>query len=232
MIEYIDIHTHRAAMQENVLSVVNLLQPAVALPAGYFSTGWHPWHIENVSLNEIESSMRAIGTHENLIAIGECGIDRIIKTPVEKQADVFKLHLQLAKQYDKPLIIHCVKAYSDLIQILKKENFKGKIVLHGFSGNSQIADKFMKFNTWFSFGKLLFNSTAKRPEVLITIPGERLFLETDDANYSIAEIYLRASEIMNIPVSKLCERIKMNFNELVGYGLVEQDPVVTWRRED
>jgi TatD DNase family protein len=213
-------------MHENVLSVVNVLQPAVALPAGYFSTGWHPWHIENVSVNEIESSMQAIGKHENLIAIGECGLDRITKTPFEKQIEVFKIHLQLARQYNKPLIIHCVKAYSDLLHLLKQEHFDGKIVLHGFNGNSQIADKFMKFNTWFSFGKLLLQSSSTLPVVLNTIPKERLFFETDEADYSIAEIYLRVSEITGIPVKGLVERIKMNFNDLLGYGLVEQDPVV------
>lgn len=222
MIDYIDIHTHRTEQQQNILSVFNLLQPVKEIPEGfYFSSGWHPCDIEKVSIKEIKCSLEKIIHNDRLIAIGECGLDRLSSTNWEKQLEVFNLHLQFARQYDKPLIIHCVKAYSDLLHILKKENFKGNFVLHGFNGNNQIVEKFMNYNAWFSFGKLLFNSNSKLKVIIKDIPPERLLFETDEADYSISDIYIRASELLNIPIDQLVERIKKNVNELVGYGLVE-----------
>jgi TatD DNase family protein len=222
MISFIDIHTHKHERQTNVLSIINLSQPVSDIPENiFFSSGWHPWYIENIPLLTIESSLRKIIPQRNLIAIGECGLDKSSTTQWQKQTDVFSIHLHLAKEYNKPLIIHCVKAWSDLLYLFKKENFKGKIILHGFNGNDQIVDKFLKFNTYFSFGKLLLNPESKLPCVLKNIPAERLFLETDEADYSISDIYLRTSAILDIPVDNLCEMIKNNFFELTGYGLVE-----------
>lgn len=221
MIKYIDIHTHGNEQFENVLSVINLSLPSEEIHDGsFFSAGWHPWNVDRANLMEIKSSILKVIGHEKLIALGECGLDRVSASQWNKQLEVFHLHLQLAKEYNKPMIVHNVKAGSDLLNIFKKENFKGKIILHGFSGNDQMARQFMNYNTWFSFGKLLFNPGSKLSGVIKYIPHERLFLESDEADYSISSIYLRAAEMLEIPVGQLCERIKNNFNDLTGYGLV------------
>jgi TatD DNase family protein len=222
MINYIDIHTHKTIEQKNILSIINLLQPVDKIPEGYyFSSGWHPWDIEKPSITEIKLSLQQIIQHERIIALGECGLDRLSRTAWNKQLEVFIIQLQFAEQYEKPLIIHCVKAYSDLLHILKIRNFKGKIVLHGFNGNVQMAEKFMKYNSWFSFGKLLFSQNKKQPGIINDIPAERLFFETDEADFSISDIYIRASEILGFPLDQLIERVKRNFNEFLGYGLVK-----------
>jgi TatD DNase family protein len=223
MINFIDIHTHRLNRDENTFSVMNIRLPDNEIPEKiYVSAGWHPWDIEPFPLFQIKTSLENAASRENVLALGECGLDRSVNIPFEKQVEVFKIHLSLAKKLEKPLIVHCVKAYSDLLEILKKEKFNGKIVLHNFNGNRPQIDSFLKTDTFFSLGKQIENQNSKAYKSIAYFPPEKIFLETDDAEISIQETYLFASKLLNIPVEKLKSQIKQNFTMLFGEGLISQ----------
>ncbi|MCF8359649.1 MAG: TatD family hydrolase [Prolixibacteraceae bacterium] len=221
MIDYLDIHTHQADPENNrVFSLRNYRLPVKEIPpVVYFSAGWHPWDINNVPLAEIEKSLSSILASKNMLAIGECGLDRTIQVPIAFQTDVFMLHLKMALRHNKPVIVHCVKSCSDLVGILKSFKQRPKCVIHGFNGNRFEANNLIKFGCYLSFGKSIFSEKSKTTDVLPAIPLEKLFFETDDDDISIADIYLRATEILRIPLVDLIQQVKQNFNELMGYEL-------------
>ncbi|MBN1927833.1 MAG: TatD family hydrolase [Prolixibacteraceae bacterium] len=221
MTEYIDVHTHKFSTKETgVFSLLNYQLPINEAPDdNRFSAGWHPWDIGNIPIEEIENSLDQVLSSKNLLAIGECGLDRAIPTSIDWQIEVFMLHLQKAVLHSKPLIVHCVRAYSDLLHIFKKTKSLPKMIIHGFNGNSFEAGKLIRHNCYLSFGKSILSGKSKMVEVLPTIPIENLFFETDDDDISIIDVYFRASEILNIKLADLILQVKKNFNELTGYGL-------------
>ena len=217
MTDIINIHTHQLEKDENTFSIYNISLPCKEFPEKiYFSAGWHPWHIEAYNLSQIDNLLEEVASMKNLLAIGECGLDRVMKINLGKQAEVFRLHIIAAKKYDKPLIVHCVKAYSDLLQMLKKEKFNGKFVLHNFNGNHDQLDNLLRFDAYFSLGEQLRNPISKLNNSLKYIPIERIFLETDDSAFSISETYLFASNLLHITIEDLKSQLKQNFSSFIG----------------
>jgi TatD DNase family protein len=222
MIDFIDIHTHRTEIEDHTFSIFNITLPNIEIPENrYISMGWHPWFIEPYDLFQIRNWLEEVAPYQNVLAIGECGLDRSINIPIEKQSEVFRVHLSVAKMVEKPLIIHCVRAYSDLLEIFKKEKYTGKFIFHNFSGNQKQIDSFLKFDTYFSLSKQQMIRKLNLNKSLVQIPPERIFLETDDSVFSIQETYSLASELLNIPLIDLKSAIKCNFILIFGSGFVE-----------
>jgi len=162
MVDFIDIHTHEIESEENILSISNISLPCKEIPKKkYLSIGLHPWNTENFDHDRIKNELEQFAVWQNVLSIGECGLDRSIKTPINQQVAAFYIHLNVAKKVEKPLIIHCVRAYSDLLEILKKEKFCGKLILHHFNGNKQQLDRFLQYNVFFSFSKQQLNRNSK-----------------------------------------------------------------------
>lgn len=226
MIPFIDIHTHKTNLDlNNTIVVKNILLPDEEIPQqGFVSAGWHPWHINNYSLFEIGNKLTKVANNGNVIALGECGIDRAIETPIQLQTEVFLLHIQIAMQVRKPLIVHNVKSYSDLLQILKSTPFNLPIILHGYHGTPQQTEQLTKYNCYFSVGAVDDYPVLRQNKIISTInsiPLNRLLLETDESELSIEKIYIRTAEISNISVEKLKKQIFSNFITIFGNGLVK-----------
>ncbi len=105
--------------------------------------GLHPWFVNTVS-NKEELQQKL---EENIVRykpnfIGECGLD-YYKPDIKLQLEYLKVHLATANKYDLPIILHCVKAYADMIQLLKE--FKPRRgIIHAFNGSSEIACELIK----------------------------------------------------------------------------------------
>ncbi len=207
---YLNLHTHKFTENSSVIEIVNQypLEANTNLPN--YSIGIHPWHINK---SEYENELQIINNlinNKECLAVGECGLDKNFDVDFSFQTKVFIEQLKIAETYNKPVILHIVKAYEELLQILKQEKITVPIVLHGFSKNIELANALIKNNIYLSFGKYLFLSeaTAKAFEKL---PIDNLFLETDNSNYAINEVYIKASEIKNISVQDLQVNIYNNF---------------------
>jgi TatD DNase family protein len=134
-----------------------------------------------------------------VVAIGECGLDyfhivdqksntknqnhkaKIIDIK-NKQKEVFKKHIELALELDKPLMIHCRDAYPDVLEILNSyfliHNSKLRGDIHFFAGNWETAQKFLDLGFYLSFtGVITF--THDYDEVIKKMPLGRLMIETD-----------------------------------------------------
>lgn len=222
MTKYIDVHTHKSNKDSTVFAIKNtLLHKQIIQNNGYFSAGWHPWYLKDYSLPSITQSLETVQQYSHVIAIGECGLDRAITNNMDHQIDVFNQHIIKAKELEKPLIIHCVKAYSDMLQILKACQPTVPLIFHDFRGNQHIIDQLERFNSFFSFGQSLFSDNPKLIKTFQAIPTSKLFLETDESVHSIQKIYLRASILKGISEEELIAIIKNNFSEVFGDGLVK-----------
>jgi TatD DNase family protein len=209
---FIDIHTHKNYSAENVFSIENKYPNSVdfSLP---FSIGIHPWFINK---NNIEKELFVVEEklqHKNCFAIGECGLDKKIETDLQLQKIVFIKQIQLSEKYKKPLIIHCVKAHQDIIEIKKKLKPKQIWILHGFNKNMQVAEGLLKNGIILSFGTAIIKS-EKLQEVVSKVDISSILLETDDVDIDIKEVYQKLSELKKITVEELQQKIKQNFINL------------------
>lgn len=214
MSQYINLHSHRKPKVIGEIAIRNgFLKNIDFNKIDYqVSLGIHPWHVQKTNtdwaLTQIEKN------HTQIIAIGECGLDRVIQTPIELQIITFHQQIKLAFKYHLPVIVHCVKAYSDFAAFAKQYT-NVKFVLHGFSGNEEILQMLLPFNNvYFSVGKYLFNPSSNSSLIIGKIPLNRLFLETDTSKYLISEIYQKASQILEIEETVLKNQIFDNFANL------------------
>lgn len=201
----IDSHTHRLSKnsQAGEIAIVSLEEGFEKLPS-HFSVGVHPWRIADGELHEHYNFVEKYLSHKNCVAIGECGLDKKIATPMEIQKEVFVKHFEWAKKYQKPLIIHCVSAFQELIAIKKEVGNSVDCMVHGFSKNHQVATSLVKNGFYVSFGKALLKYPHVQ-EAFRQLPKNRIFLETDDANLSIKEVYEKANQLSDCTINQIIE---------------------------
>lgn len=210
----IDIHTHNHQP--------NVPEGSLCFVESLHSLGIHPWKLTSEKTpEEIGEMFRQLQTQLNrkVLAIGECGVDRARESiaPVEFQMQVLEWHMDWATKEKRPLILHCVKAHSDLLMLLKKKRYQGKILLHDYSGNLVEAMKLLDYDAYFSFGHSFFRKQSKTPQVFRELPLERVFLETDDQHdHSLSAIYGKAAEIRRMEQSELEKSLFKNLQTFFG----------------
>ncbi|CAN8243959.1 unnamed protein product [Cochlearia groenlandica] len=117
-------------------------------------------------------------------AIGEIGLDKGSKgreIDFSDQVVVFRQQLELAKELNKPASVHCVRAFGDVLEILKSVGpFPYGVILHSYLGSAEMVPEFAKLGAYFSFsGFLMSMSEKKAKKMLKAVPSDRILLETD-----------------------------------------------------
>jgi len=211
MIPFINIHTHHLGTETDISIYNNRFLFEDIKTDCLFSIGLHPYDIHLVgeeSLKEMEPFLK----HENCFAVGECGLDKLIDVGLIQQQFILKQQLHLALKYNKPIIIHCVKAFDELISVCKPFENKLKLIIHGFNKSEELALQLLSKGYYLSLHPSLFK---KEIFDLTKLPIERLFFETDDDfNLSINEAYRIASIKLNMSEHELKEKIYTNFKLL------------------
>jgi len=213
--EFINIHTHYFSSDENILEIVNQYPNEFDEAIPNFSIGIHPWYIDK---DRIDSDLKIIGGklhQKNCLAIGECGLDKRIETPMDLQVQVFELQLALAEKYNKPVIIHCVAAFQEIIETKKRLKISVPMIIHGFSKNEQTAKQLIDNGFYLSFGKYLLRN-PELESVFKSVPNDRFFLETDTIEENIASVYAVAATYKNLQISDLQQQVKLNFITAFG----------------
>ncbi|MFO7658503.1 MAG: TatD family hydrolase [Bacteroidales bacterium] len=215
---FIDIHVHNAYQLEDTLLLVNVFpQDTGNLENdGFYSVGLHPWNVNTSNLSGDIGLVRNAAINPNVIAIGETGLDRKINVPYIDQLKAFEQQLEIAEALKKPVIIHCVKAYDDIISIRKKFSPDIPWIIHWFNASNQIATELIKHNCYLSFGIMLFKENSKAFAVFKNLPDNKMFFETDDAGINITEVYEKASKVKNLKLNQLTTIIKNNFTTCFG----------------
>jgi TatD DNase family protein len=126
----------------------------------------------------------------------------------------------MAEKHCKPVIIHCVAAFDELIEITNKLQITVPVIIHGFSKNSQVATQLLKQGFYISFGKYLFQM-PNLATVLKQMPNDRFFLETDTAQQSIEEVYQLAANCKGLSINALQEIITTNFESVFKTKIIQ-----------
>lgn len=211
-IRYIDIHTHSLKKSEAIQLFNQSLEEPIH--TNLCSVGIHPWYIDIANSQSQLEKLKSILQNETVVAIGECGLDKLTDLPIAEQEVIFKEQIVLAQKLNKPLIIHCVKAFDDLLRIRKEMNATVPMIVHGFNSKKEIALQLLKSGCYFSFGKALFQETSNASSVISFIPLDKLFLETDNSDFSIESIYEKAGKIIQVEVEELKKIISTNFKNV------------------
>ena len=214
-IPYIDLHTHRnyPVKEGATLSIKNItLNHSEIISEADCSVGLHPWYINENTEHDLGLMVDALALSQ-VLAIGECGMDKNIATPLADQQPVFDQQVGLAKTYRKPLIIHCVRAFQEIVGCLKKVNFSEAVVFHGYRKNWTLAQQLIDQGYYLSIGKHCLNGS--QDELLENISLSHLFLETDtDTTVEIATLYRYVAQIRSIELEELKRVLYQNYKNV------------------
>ncbi|MDR0364319.1 MAG: TatD family hydrolase [Bacteroidales bacterium] len=208
---YINIHTHHKAKDENVIAVVDLSSQENPdfLSERYVSYGIHPWHLteENtdLKLHRLQTALQSA-----IFAIGEVGLDKLQGAEIISQEKVFQEVILLSEQYQKSLIIHCVKAWEQLLAARKMSRTNLPWIVHGFHGSKELARQLLEHGLFLSFGESLLRNISLQ-STFSSVPLNKIFLETDDADMSIEDVYICAAKVKNISLEGLKQTVAENF---------------------
>lgn len=174
-----DIHSHDIG--RGGCAVINV-SPRCELRCGvYYSAGIHPWHITEADAADWVL-LDAMATNEQVVAIGETGLDAVRGASAEEQEKAFFRHIMLSERVGKPLIIHAVKTHDRIMAMHRKIQPLQPWIIHGFRGKPQLARELLRHGFYISLGEH-FNA-----ETAAIIPDDRLFYETDESRLPINEI--------------------------------------------
>jgi TatD DNase family protein len=208
---FIDFHTHSPSPHEHIIS----LDPRFSNSCdSKFCYGAHPWYLDELNLDHVLDNIVMLTKDNNFVALGEIGLDRTIAYDFDKQVRAMVVQLKLARtQKIKNIIIHCVRAYSDLLEILKKVELKDhNIIIHDFNANEQIYIQLSNYNCFYSFGAKLLNKRTNAFKVFKYIDLNKVFFETDDQQkYSIQQIYEQGAKLKSLELQELKDTIQKNY---------------------
>ncbi|MHB1002071.1 MAG: TatD family hydrolase [Armatimonadota bacterium] len=145
--------------------------------------GLHPWFVPSSSPEWIHILEEYISS--NLCGVGEIGLDRN-REPFDnnQQEEVFIAQLGLARKYNRPTMIHCVKSWGWMMDILQREeSLPAGMLIHAYGGSVDLIKPLMKMGAYFSFsGKVLFSNYERARKALKAVPLDRLLIESDAPN--------------------------------------------------
>lgn len=187
----------------------------------YGTLGIHPEEIKNLT----DESFKIIEQNINnpkIVAIGEIGLDYYwVNDNKEEQKELFKKQLDLAKKYNKPVIIHSRDSIQDTYNILKHYDLKGTI--HCFSSSLEMAKEFIKLGYKIGIGGVVtFKNSLKLQEIVKELDIKDILLETDSPYLSpepfrgkrndpskIIYVAQKISELKNVKLEDvLCQTAK------------------------
>lgn len=203
--EILDIHTHHLPAVPGQ-AIVNVAPDAFAPQQGqYYSVGFHPWYL-SADGSEDWAAFTEIVNHPQILAVGEAGLDKVTDTPFTLQEQAFQRQITLAKEICKPLIIHCVRSYNEVIELKKSMKPDTPWVIHGFRGKKELAGQLTDHGIYLSYG-FHYNEEALR-----ATPPEMFFLETDENTTDIHQLYQQVADHLSLSIADLNRQIQQNIN--------------------
>jgi TatD DNase family protein len=215
--KYYDAHAHTIPSHKDTTAVLS-----IDLHKGYvldsiretnilfndkrlYSIGIHPRYPDKSLTDMVGKAIPC----KNIAAVGETGLDKLVakeERDLDLQKDLFYFHIELSEKNGKPLIIHCVKAWEQLLRIKKEAKPSVPWIVHGFRGKPDLAGQLLKSGCYLSFGDKYNAGSAGA-----ALKEKRLFLETDDTTLDMRELYKKMSVDLNIEVPALGHEIEVFF---------------------
>ena len=213
---FINLHTHLPSHGPSVLAARNLHQRDGLRPDEFAvcTVGLHPWFLEKESFEADFQWLVENAARPNVLAIGECGLDRAIAVPMDWQETAFARQAELAETLAKPMMLHCVRAHERLAQLRKTLRPRQHWIFHGFDKHPQTARMLLDAGCHLSFGAALFRENSHAADALRKTPADSFFLETDDKSLEISAVYERAAHIFGIRLGDLEAQVRANFKRV------------------
>jgi TatD DNase family protein len=208
------VHSHHKPQSINEISIRNAyhFNPSHLSINQFFSIGIHPWYVSKFELKKIPSIINPLIKNSSVIAIGEIGMDKL-KPEFELQKASFLVQTEIALAAQLPIIVHCVKAYPEILSLLK--NYQGKVILHNYYTSEAITEAFLKLpNVYFSLGKRFRLASGLNQKYVQAIPANRLFVETDQTREPVSIAYEEISDILQIDRLTFANLVESNFKQV------------------
>lgn len=199
----------------------------------YAAVGIHPHEADSASAGIPESIFELV-KDPSVVAVGETGLDYFYDhSPRDVQKKVFALHVGLARECEKPLVVHVRDAYDDAMDILRREKASGcGGVIHCFSGEMEHALAAIDLGFYISFaGPLTYPKNSNLREIASRLPLERILCETDSPYLSpqprrgkrnepanVRFVYEELAAARGISLHSLAEAVRDNASRLFGWG--------------
>lgn len=172
--------THIVNCASDYGSIARTLKLTEEFPHVYAALGIHPQNGFDYS-DEVEAELKHLLRRDKVVAVGEIGLDYYWaeNPPRAVQKEILLRQLGVARELDKPVILHVREAYGDMMDVLRA-NSDLKAVLHSFSGSPEIGREAVELGFYLGIGGVAtFKNAKKLPEVIKETPLERLLTETD-----------------------------------------------------
>jgi len=182
------------------------------IPSRTCTFGIHPWHLKKETVEVLIAKVKNAARSPNLVAIGEAGFDKLRGPETEVQVKAFEEQVLISEEIKKPMFIHCVRAWDDLLPAHKRLRPKMPWLIHGFRGKPELAQQLIAKGMYLSFW-FDFVIRAESSGLLRSLPRERIFLETDGADVDIRTIYGKVAADLDLHVDDLKAVVMKNYNE-------------------
>ena len=192
MLRFINIHTHHFSGEHTE-------------PRAF---GIHPWDAEKVDISTLDEC----GLFAQEEAIGEIGLDFACEVDREQQKRLFCRQLEIAQRLGKPVVLHCVKAFEPTLNLLSSYSLKA-VIFHGFIGSKEQAEAALKQGYYLSFGHRTRHS-PKSIEALRAVPLNRIFVETDESDRTIVEMYEEIAALKGVTTNELLAATNENYKTI------------------
>jgi TatD DNase family protein len=138
--------------------------------------------------------------------------------PLNIQEKIFIPQIEIAQKNHKPLIIHCVRLYNEVVRIIKQQKFNLPVVFHGFNANSDTLKQLLKFdNFYFSVSEKILNGKNNIYKALEFLPLEKLLIESDtDKNTDFQRLLTNISMLKHEETNVVKKYIQNNFKKLLS----------------
>jgi len=142
--------------------------------------GVHPWYVEKLPTDWYETLQNYLKSNP-AAGVGEVGLDKSRNVDFARQTEVFHRQLEIAGRLARPLAIHCVRAWSDLLNVLRRSlPAKTRFMIHSYQGSPQMLKDFLSLGGYISFSwKSVQRDTEESIALMRKVPLDRLLLETD-----------------------------------------------------
>jgi TatD DNase family protein len=179
-----------------------------------FTIGLHPMSYNFMTFEHVSRIIHQ--NRDDILGIGECGLDTRIAVPRQHQIELFTAHAEMAREMHLPLIIHCVRSYDDIVHLHKRLKPSNPWIIHGFNRSESIAIKLLDQGILLSIGKELLDPGHPISNFFKKIAEYPFFLETDGKDIAIQTLYQQASNMLDLSIEAISTIIASHVQQVYG----------------